>query len=128
MRNIALIISYDGAKYFGYQTQDGFITIQQVMEEKISRMTKEKVTVYGCGRTDTGVHALNYLLTFKTNSTVPVDRIPYALNALLPDDITVKKAFEAEDDFHGRFSVKRKTYVYRILNTEFPDPFKSKYT
>ena len=126
MRNIALIISYDGAKYFGYQTQDGFITIQQVMEEKISKMTKEKVTVYGCGRTDTGVHALNYLLTFKTKSTVPVDRIPYALNALLPDDITVKKAFEAEDDFHGRFSVRRKTYVYRILNTEFPDPFKSK--
>lgn len=57
-----------------------------------------------------------------------MDRIPYALNALLPDDITVKKAFEAEDDFHGRFSVRRKTYVYRILNTEFPDPFKSKYT
>lgn len=128
MRNIALIISYDGAGYFGYQIQDGFITIQQVMEECISKMTKEKATVYGCGRTDTGVHALNYLMTFKTNSTVPTDRIPYALNAYLPDDITVKQAFEADEDFHGRFSVKRKTYVYRILNTEFADPFRAKYT
>lgn len=128
MRNIALIISYDGSAYFGYQTQNGFITIQQVMEETISKMTKEKVIIYGCGRTDTGVHALNYLLTFKTNSNIPVERIPYALNALLPDDISVKKAFEADDDFHGRFSVKRKTYVYRILNTEFNDPLRAKYT
>jgi tRNA pseudouridine38-40 synthase len=128
MRNIALIISYDGAGYFGYQTQNGFITIQQVMEETISKMTKEEIIVYGCGRTDTGVHALNYLLTFKTKSTVSTDRIPYALNALLPDDIRVKSAFEADEDFHGRFSVKRKTYVYRILNTEISDPFKAKYT
>ena len=102
MRNIALIISYDGAGYFGYQRQDGFITIQQVMEECISKMTKDQIIVYGCGRTDTGVHALNYLMTFKTSSTVPTDRIPYALNALLPEDIIVKEAFEVQEDFHGR--------------------------
>lgn len=127
MRNIALIISYDGTKYFGYQRQDGFITIQECVEDALLKVTKEKTVIHGCGRTDTGVHAINYFLTFKTNSSVPADRLPYALNAILPPDIVVKEAFDASEDLHGRFSVTRKTYEYRILNTTFCDPFKHNY-
>lgn len=127
MRNIGLIISYDGTGYFGYQRQSGFMTIQERVETAIYETTCEKTVIYGCGRTDTGVHALNYLLSFNTNSRIPAERFPYAINSHLPKDIVVKQAFDAAADFNGRFSVKRKTYVYRILNTPFPDPLKSNY-
>lgn len=128
MRNIALTIMYDGTNYFGYQRQNGFLTIQQVMEECISKITKEKITVSGCGRTDSGVHALNYVLSFKTNSKMPADKFPVALNSILPHDISVKSAKIVPDDFDGRFSVVRKTYVYKIHNSEFPNPFLKNYS
>ncbi|MBQ2898028.1 MAG: tRNA pseudouridine(38-40) synthase TruA [Clostridia bacterium] len=127
MKNIALTLMYDGSNYFGYQRQTGFLTIQQVVEECISKITKEKITVSGCGRTDSGVHALNYVLSFKTNSQMPVDKYPVALNSILPNDISVKSAKEVSDDFDGRFSVKQKTYIYKIHNSEIPNPFVQNY-
>ena len=127
MKNIALTLMYDGSNYFGYQRQQGFITIQQVMEEALSKITKENIVVSGCGRTDSKVHALNYVLSFKTNSSMPVDKFPVALNSILPHDISVIDAKQEQDDFEGRFSVKRKTYIYKIHNSEFNNPFLKNY-
>jgi tRNA pseudouridine38-40 synthase len=127
MKNIALTLMYDGSNYFGYQRQKGFITIQQVMEEALSKITKENITVSGCGRTDSKVHALNYVLSFKTNSDMPVDKFPVALNSILPHDISVLDAKQVPEDFDGRFSVKRKTYIYKIHNSEFKNPFYKNY-
>ena len=127
MKNIALTLMYDGSNYFGYQRQQGFITIQQVMEEALSKITKENIVVSGCGRTDSKVHALNYVLSFKTNSSMPVDKVPVALNSILPHDISVIDAKQVPDDFDGRFSVKRKTYIYKIHNSEFNNPFLKNY-
>ena len=126
MRNIAFIISYDGTNYHGFQRQDNVITVQQEIEDALFKITGEKICIHGCGRTDAKVHALNYLLTFKTESTIPVERFPVAINSVLNDDVFVKTAWIADDDFHGRFSVIRKTYVYRINNGEF-DPFLKNY-
>ena len=127
MKNIALTLMYDGTNYFGYQRQSGFITIQQAMEEAIFKITKENVTVSGCGRTDSKVHALNYVLSFRTNSNMPVDKFPVALNSVLPHDISVLDAKQVPDDFDGRFSVKRKTYIYKIHNSEIKNPFLRNY-
>ena len=127
MKNIALTLMYDGSNYFGYQRQKGFITIQQVMEEALSKITKETIVVSGCGRTDSKVHALNYVLSFKTNSDMPVDKFPVALNSILPSDISVLDAKQVPDDFDGRFSVKRKTYIYKIHNSEVKNPFLKNY-
>ena len=127
MKNIALTLMYDGSNYFGYQRQRGFITIQQMMEEALSKITKENITVSGCGRTDSKVHALNYVLSFKTNSDMPVDKFPVALNSILPHDISVLDAKQVPDDFDGRFSVKRKTYIYKIHNSEKRNPFLKNY-
>ncbi len=128
MKNIALTLMYDGSNYFGYQRQSGFVTIQQVIEDALSKITKEKITVSGCGRTDSGVHALNYVLSFKTNSSMPTEKYPVALNSILPKDISVIGAKDVSDSFDGRFSVKRKTYIYKIHNSEIPNPFLKKYS
>ena len=128
MRNIALIISYDGTQYCGFQRQNNGVTIQGAVEKALYELSGENLTVSGCGRTDAGVHAIEYLLTFKSNITVPVERIPLALNSLLPNDIRVKKSFECKDEFDGRFSVIKKTYMYLIDNREITTPFASRYS
>ena len=99
MKNIALTLSYCGTNYHGWQRQDGFPTIQGTLENIIARQTKENVTLSGCGRTDKGVHAKTYCANFKSNTTIPPDRIPLAFNAVLPKDIVVTKAEIVPDDF-----------------------------
>lgn len=126
MRNIAFIISYDGTNYHGFQRQNNVLTVQQLIEDALFKITGENICIHGCGRTDAKVHAINYLLTFNTLSTIPADRFPAAINSVLSDDVFVKSAWDAPNDFHGRFSVSRKTYVYRINNGEF-DPFLKNY-
>lgn len=127
MRNIAMIITYDGTAYHGFQRQKNNITIQEVIEDAIFKITGENVNVNGCGRTDAKVHAEEYLLSFKSETSIPAEKIPPALNSMLPCDISVKKAWDASENFHGRFSVKKKTYVYRINNGEY-SPFLKDYT
>ena len=127
MRNIALLLNYDGTNYYGYQKQNGFITIQECIENAVFEITKAHSVVYGCGRTDTGVHAKKYLCTFKTDSKIPIDKFPEALNTKLPDDIVIFEAFEADDDFNGRFSIKEKTYRYIIDNSPVNNPFLKNY-
>jgi tRNA pseudouridine38-40 synthase len=116
MRNIKIIIEYDGAQYYGWQRQKGHQSIQQTLEEKIKLITKEKVTVIGSGRTDTGVHAINQIAHFKMIGDMSEENLLHALNCVLPDDIVIKQLEDVHEAFHARFDVKSKKYIYQIWN------------
>ena len=123
MKNIALRQRYDGSRYHGWQVQKNAITVAQTMEEALAKVCGERVKLTGCGRTDAGVHALRYCANFHSDCTVPVDRMPLAVNSRLPDDIAVVDAVEVPDDFNAIGSCVKKEYVYKILNSRIPDPF-----
>ncbi len=127
MRNIRIEMAYDGTNYHGFQTQKNGITIQETIENALNVFLKESISITGCGRTDAGVHAMKYFFNFYTSSTIPAEKIPYAMLPYLPDDIIFKNGEEVEESFHSRFSVKKKTYVYKILNTQFNSPFYRNY-
>ena len=123
MKNIALRLRYDGSRYHGWQVQKNAVTVAQTMEEALAKVCGERVKLTGCGRTDAGVHALRYCANFHSGCTVPVDRLPLAVNSRLPDDIAVVDAGEVPDDFNAIGSCVKKEYVYKILNSRIPDPF-----
>ena len=118
MRNIALFLTYLGTDYHGWQMQKNLATVQETMEKAIAMVVGHSVHVTGCGRTDAGVHAKCYVANFRTVSTIPVERLPYALNTHLPADIVVTKAFEVHDGFNAIGSCARKEYNSRVR-----DPF-----
>ena len=122
MRNIKITIQYNGKNYCGWQKQNNSPGIQGTIEKAIFDITREEVKITGSGRTDAGVHALGQVANFKTNSQIPVDRIPNALNAKLPKDISIVKAEEVDEDFHSRYSAKKKTYRYQIYNSQYRSP------
>ncbi len=122
-RNIKMVMEYDGTQYHGWQRQKNALTLQAIVEEKIQVLTREHVTVIASGRTDAGVHALHQVCHFITHTDMHPESIRKGLNSLLPEDIVVRQAERAPLDFHARYSVKSKTYEYRILNREQPDLF-----
>ena len=126
MRNIALFLTYEGTAYHGWQVQKKLATVGQTLEDACAMVVGHKVHVTGCGRTDAGVHAQNYVANFRTCSTIPVDRLPYALNTHLPVDIVVRHAMEVHDDFNAIGSCVKKEYLYRIHNSRIRDPFREK--
>ena len=117
MRNIALFLSYLGTDYHGWQMQKNLSTVQETLEKAIEMIVGHDVHVTGCGSTDAGVHAKCYVANFRTTSTIPTDRLPYALNTHLPCDIVVTKAFEVHENFNAIGSCARKEYTYRIYNS-----------
>ena len=119
---VKMIVAYDGTNYCGWQIQPNGITIEQVLNEHLSRLLKEDIKVTGASRTDAGVHSLGNVCMFDTNTRMPTEKISYALNQKLPEDIVVVDSCEVSDDFHPRFSKSRKTYEYRILNARFRNP------
>lgn len=123
MRNIALFLTYEGTAYHGWQVQKRDVTIGQTMEEAAAMIVGHPVKMTGCGRTDAGVHARRYVANFRTTSTIPVDRLPYAMNTHLPEDIVVTGAMEVHDDFNAIGSCVRKEYTYLIYNSRIRDPF-----
>ncbi len=123
MKNIAMRLTYDGKNYHGWQYQKNGITVQQTIEEALSRITGEDIKVTGCSRTDAGVHALDYVLNFKTQTNIPTEKIPYALNYHLSGDITALSAWEADENFNARFSSRGKRYIYKIWNGKMRNPF-----
>ena len=127
MRNIAITLSYDGTNYHGWQIQENSTTVQGTLQEVSRRVCKEDVSLIGCGRTDTGVHARYYIASFKTHCTIPLERIPAAFNSLLPHDIVVSDAREVHDDFHPVHSCIKKEYTYEIYNTRHRNPFLNNY-
>lgn len=128
MKNIKLMISYDGTDYHGFQIQKNAVTVQETLEKAIETTTGEKAAVIGCSRTDAGVHASNYVCNFKTNTKIPCDKLPYALNVRLPADISCMAAEEAAEEFHARFSAKSKIYVYKIYNAPHRNALREKYS
>jgi len=123
MRKIKLVLQYDGSKYHGWQYQINGISIQEVVEKVIFRVTKEKSNLVGSGRTDAGVHAEAQVAHFVTRSRMSEAAFLRALNSLLPRDIAVKKVEVVSPDFDSRRSAKRKIYRYTILNHEHPSAF-----
>lgn len=127
MTNIKLTLAFDGSDFCGYQIQANAHTIEAELTNAISKITNEKIKIVGCGRTDSGVHAYEYIVNFKTNSNIPIEKLPLAINGNIDKAICVTKAEIVPDDFHARFSVKKKTYVYRILHSKFELPFERFY-
>lgn len=124
MRNIKVTMCYRGTNYHGFQRQDNALAVQQVVEEKLSKILGgENTVIYGCSRTDTGVHALNYCFNFKTERTIPLLGLQRGLNSELPKDISILSCEEAGDDFHARYSCKGKEYIYKLHCSESHDPF-----
>jgi len=102
LRNIRLLLEYDGTDYHGWQRQRGDLSIQQVLEEALERLTGEKMPLIGSGRTDAGVHALGQVASFRTNSAIPLKAFHEGLNSMLPYDIAVLEAREVPPEFHAR--------------------------
>ncbi|MBI4633170.1 MAG: tRNA pseudouridine(38-40) synthase TruA [Deltaproteobacteria bacterium] len=115
-RNLKVILEYDGSRYHGWQRQREPLTIQQVLEECINRITGEDVRVNASGRTDAGVHAMNQVANFRTQSNLDTIRLCKGINSLLPKDIVIKELAEVSDSFHARFDVKSKVYMYQLFN------------
>lgn len=125
---VRLTVAYDGTNYHGWQIQPTGITIESVLNETLSGLLGEEIQVTGASRTDSGVHSLGNVAVFDTNTRIPAEKISYALNQRLPEDIVVQKSEEVAGDFHPRYCDSRKTYEYRILNREFRDPTRRKNT
>ena len=119
MRNIKLTIEYDGKDFNGWQKQPNKLNIQGEIERAIKQITGEEVDLTASGRTDAGVHALGQVANFKTNSNIPIEKIPIALNSNLKKSIVIKSAEEVEERFHSRLNCKRKTYRYIINNSKY---------
>ena len=119
MRNIKLTIEYDGKEFNGWQKQPNKLNIQGEIEKAIKQITGEEVDLTASGRTDAGVHALGQVANFKTNSELPIEKFPIALNANLKKSIVIKSAEEIEERFHSRLTCKRKTYRYVINNSKY---------
>ncbi|MDD4568749.1 MAG: tRNA pseudouridine(38-40) synthase TruA [Tepidanaerobacteraceae bacterium] len=126
--NVKLMVEYDGTAYSGWQRQKNAPSIQEMLEIAISSIIGKKTHVIGSGRTDAGVHALGQVANFKANTRIPVDKLPYAINSKLPEDIVVRHAKKVPDDFHARFCAKRKLYTYTIYNAQFPSPLLRNYS
>ncbi len=124
MKRIRLTVAYDGTNYNGWQVQPNGITIEGVLNRALAELTGEPVTVIGASRTDSGVHSLGNVAVFDTETRIPPDKISYALNQRLPDDIVVQHSCEVPPDFHPRRCASRKTYEYKILNRTFPMPLR----
>lgn len=124
MKMAAAVVAYDGTNFFGYQGQRTVRTVQGVFEETLEKIFKQQVLSHGAGRTDTGVHSEGQIIAFKVpNSNMNVVNIKDALNAILPDDIYVKKVYEVNTNFNPRFHAKKRIYHYYIYTKKDPDIF-----
>ncbi len=124
--NYKLTIAFDGSAYKGWQFQKNALTVQEVMTQTANRFFSSPATVTGCSRTDSGVHAQNYVCNIKTERSIPCDAVVRGMNTLLPDTVAVKSCLEVPEDFHARYDCKSKEYHYTILNSPIPDPFMAK--
>ncbi|MBP3604036.1 MAG: tRNA pseudouridine(38-40) synthase TruA [Lachnospiraceae bacterium] len=127
MKRVLLVVAYDGTAYCGWQLQQNGRTIEGELNKALSNLLSEDIQVIGASRTDSGVHALCNVAVFDTDARIPAEKISYALNQRLPEDIRVQKSMEVPMDFHPRHCSSEKTYEYRIINREFPLPTKRLY-
>jgi tRNA pseudouridine38-40 synthase len=122
MPNYVLLLSYVGTHFHGWQVQPNLRTVQGVLKESLQRLFKEDIKLVGCCRTDTGVHAREFVANFSAQREIKPEQLLKALNSILPQDIGIKKVW-VQEGFNARYSVKGKVYLYRILNSHSRDPF-----
>lgn len=127
-KRVRLTVAYDGTNYHGWQLQKNGTSIEAVLNETLSRLFQEDIKVIGASRTDSGVHALGNIAVFDTTARMPAEKVSYALNQRLPEDIRIQRSEEVPGDWHPRHCVSRKTYEYRIYRGEFPMPVKRLYS
>lgn len=127
MRNLVLVIEYDGTDFHGFADQPGVRTVQGTLKDTLQRLLQEEVQLYGAARTDAGVHAHGQVVNFYTAHPIPVERLPIALNRLLPSDLKVKRAFPAAPEFHARFSAKSRVYQYTLYTKTHPSVWQLRY-
>ena len=129
MRRIRIVVAYDGTNYCGWQIQPNGITIEEILNRQISKLTGEDIRIIGASRTDSGVHALGNVAVFDTESRIPGDRFAYALNQKLPEDIVIVRSDEVQIDWHPRYQNEiSKTYEYHIYNAKVRNPLKNRYS
>ncbi len=128
VKRVRLTVAYDGTNYHGWQVQNNGITIESELNRCLTDLLREPIGVIGASRTDSGVHALGNIAVFDTTSRMPAEKISYALNQRLPEDIRVQRSEQVADDWHPRKCASRKTYEYRIYRAEFPMPVKRLYS
>ena len=129
MRRVRLFVAYDGTDYCGWQVQPNGITVEEVLNRELGRLTGEDIHIIGASRTDSGVHALMNVAVFDTASSIPPERMAYALNQRMPEDIVITKSDEVGADWHPRYQDNvRKTYEYHIYNAPVLNPLKRKYS
>lgn len=127
-KRVRLVVAYDGTNYHGWQMQNNGNTIENELNKALSELLNENIEVIGASRTDAGVHALGNIAVFDTDSRIPADKISYALNQRLPEDIRIQNSEEVDSDWHPRHCNSRKTYEYRIYCSRFPMPVKRLYS
>lgn len=125
--NILLDLSYDGTNFCGFQVQKNGVSVCETVQNALEALFGARPDVKGCGRTDAGVHALHYALNFWAETSIPVEKLPLALNRHLPDTVRVNEARQVPEKFHARYSAHTKTYVYRIWNSPVESPFEAAY-
>ena len=127
MNNIVLRLMFDGTAYHGFQRQKNGVTIQETIEDAIYKITGERTPLIGCSRTDAGVHAESYTAMFSTESKIPMEQLPKAINSALPDDIRIIRSKYAPEGFHPIFSAIEKTYEYILVNNRYNNVFLRNY-
>ena len=128
MINHKLLLAYDGTAYSGFQRQKNALSIQEIIERALGKLYGTRIKVEGASRTDAGVHARGQVINYFSPGNIPIERLPFALNSILPSDIVAYRASEVDDHFNARKNAYRKRYVYIIDNGTFPDVFKRNYT
>lgn len=128
MKQIMLTISYDGTHYYGWQKQSKLPTIQEELEKACKKLFGHDVSIKGSGRTDAGVHAKGQCASLKVNTPIPAEKMPRSLNNILPKDIVVLDAKLVGEEFHPQYFAKRKTYIYKVINSKYPVPQLWNYT
>lgn len=129
MKRVRIVVSYDGTNYCGWQIQPNAVTIEEILNSRLSKLTGEQIRVIGASRTDSGVHALGNVAVFDTESGIPPERFAYALNQKLPDDIVVVESEEVPAEWHPRYQDDiTKTYEYHIYNARVSNPLKCRYS
>lgn len=118
-----MLVAYDGSRFFGWQRQDGFDSVQEALETALATLVGERVVVHGSGRTDTGVHALGQVASCHLATRLDDDRLRHALNFHLPEGVVVRRLETCRDDFHARFDAAGKRYAYLVVTSRFRPPF-----
>jgi len=128
LRNVRILVAYDGSAFYGWQRQDGFETVQESIEEALLSLTGEHITIRGSGRTDTGVHALGQVANFHIETRLGDNRLWHALNAHLPQGATIRRLETCRDDFHAQYDACGKRYAYLVRTHRYPLPFGKGFT